>query len=127
MNLYDPISKKVPFLWHGGDYNPEQWPRAVWKEDFRLMREAGISAATVGVFSWVSLQPSEGQFTFDWLDEIMDGLHENGIHAILATPSAAQPAWMSQAYPNMLRSNEHGVRNPHGRRSGRSSCPGALV
>src|SRR5690606_11711119 len=56
-----------------------------------------------------------------WLDEIMDGLHKNGIKAILATPSAAQPAWVSQAYPEVLRSDERGVRNPHGRRV--NYCP----
>ncbi|MCC6804095.1 MAG: beta-galactosidase [Anaerolineae bacterium] len=121
MSRYEPVSKKAPFLWHGGDYNPEQWSRDVWQEDFRLMREAGITAATVGVFSWVSLQPAEGQFTFEWLDEILDGLHANGIRAILATPSAAQPAWMSAAYPRMLRADERGVRNPHGRRV--NYCP----
>lgn len=121
MNSYEPVSKKAPFLWHGGDYNPEQWSRETWQEDFRLMREAGITAVTVGVFSWVALQPSEGQFTFGWLDEIMDGLQANGIHAILATPSAAQPAWMSAAYPNMLRSDARGTRNTHGMRA--NYCP----
>jgi beta-galactosidase len=25
----------------GCDYNPEQWPRAVWREDVRLMQAAG--------------------------------------------------------------------------------------
>ncbi|CAG0995863.1 partial Beta-galactosidase III, partial [Anaerolineae bacterium] len=72
---YLPVSGKAPFLWHGGDYNPEQWPHEVWQEDFRLMQQAGITVATVGVFSWVSLQPAEHIFTFDWLDEILDGLH----------------------------------------------------
>lgn len=116
-----PLSLKAPFLWHGGDYNPEQWPREVWAEDFRLMQKAGITVATVGVFSWVSLQPAEDRFTFDWLDEVLDGLHAHGIHAILATPSAAQPAWMSPAYPQMLRSDERGQRNPHGGRV--NYCP----
>jgi beta-galactosidase len=69
----------------------------------------------------VSLQPAEDQFTFGWLDEILDGLHANGIRAILATPSAAQPAWMSAAYPQMLRSDERGVRHTHGRRV--NYCP----
>ena len=90
------------YLWHGGDYNPEQWSREVWKEDFALMQQAGVTVVTVGVFSWVSLQPAEHQFTFDWLDEILDGLYAHNIKAILATPSAAQPAWMSQKYPQML-------------------------
>ncbi len=118
---YLPVSSQAPFLWHGGDYNPEQWPREVWQEDFRLMQQAGITVATVGVFSWVSLQPAEHIFTFDWLDEILDGLHAHGIKAILATPSAAQPQWMSQAYPQMLRSDERGQRNPHGGRV--NYCP----
>ena len=120
-NVGEPLSKKAPYLWHGGDYNPEQWPREVWSEDFRLMQKAGITVATVGVFSWVSLQPAEDCFTFEWLDEILDGLHAYGINAILATPSAAQPAWMSQAYPQMLRSDEYGVRKGHGGRV--NYCP----
>ncbi|MEO8606816.1 MAG: beta-galactosidase [Chloroflexota bacterium] len=116
-----PISPKAPFIWHGGDYNPEQWPRDVWQDDFRLMQEAGVTVATVGVFSWVSLQPSEHEFTFEWLDEVIDGLHAHGIKVVLATPSAAQPAWMSEAYPDILRSDGRGVRNAHGRRV--NYCP----
>jgi beta-galactosidase len=116
-----PLSPKAPFLWHGGDYNPEQWPRDVWEEDFRLMQKAGVTVATVGVFSWVSLQPAEDRFTFDWLDEILDGLHKHGIHAVLATPSAAHPSWMTQAYPEVQRSNDGIHRNPHGGRT--NYCP----
>ncbi len=123
-NANGSISLKAPFLWHGGDYNPEQWSREVWKEDFALMHEAGVTVVTVGVFSWVSLQPSEHQFTFDWLDEILDGLYAHNIKAILATPSAAQPAWMSQAYPQILRSDENGIRNGHGGRT--NYCPNSL-
>lgn len=121
MTTYQPVSAKAPFLWHGGDYNPEQWPREVWDDDFRLMKKAGISAVTVGVFSWVSLQPAEDRFTFEWIDEILDRAHASGINVILATPSAAQPAWMSQKYPNVLRSDERGIRNRHGQRV--NYCP----
>lgn len=85
MQLDGPVSRKAPFIWHGGDYNPEQWPPEVWQDDFRLMREAGVSVVTVGVFSWVSLQPAEGRFTFDWLDAVMDGLR------ITPAPAAADP------------------------------------
>ena len=66
------FSSRAPFIWHGGDYNPEQWPKEIWQEDFRLMQEAGVTVATVGVFSWVSLQPAEDQYTFEWLDEVLD-------------------------------------------------------
>lgn len=37
-------------LAYGGDYNPEQWDPALWREDVALMREAGVTSVTVGVF-----------------------------------------------------------------------------
>jgi len=70
--MYPPVNPQVPFIWHGGDYNPEQWPCEVWNEDMRLMQESHYDVATVGVFSWVTLQPEEDRFTFEWLDEILD-------------------------------------------------------
>lgn len=118
---YAPVSAKAPYLWHGGDYNPEQWSPDVWQEDFRLMQKAGFTTVSVGIFSWVSLQPAEDRFTFDWLDAVIDGLDQHGINFVLATPTAAQPAWMSQAYPDVLRSDERGVRRGHGQRS--NYCP----
>jgi beta-galactosidase len=36
------IVRKVPHMVYGGDYNPEQWSEAVWDEEVRLMREAGV-------------------------------------------------------------------------------------
>jgi beta-galactosidase len=116
MTKHSPINPNFPFLWHGGDYNPEQWPREVWDEDMEYMRQAGINTATIGVFSWVSLEPEEGVFTFEWLDDIMDLLQANDIHAVLATPSAAPPAWMAQKYPEILRVGPDRVRRLHGNR-----------
>jgi beta-galactosidase len=118
---FPPVSPKAPYIWHGGDYNPEQWPSAVWEEDFDLMQQAGMTSATVGVFSWVSLEPSEGVYTFDWLDKIMDGLQAHGLKTVLATPSAAQPAWLSAAYPDVMYADDNGVRQHHGRRV--NYCP----
>ena len=51
--------KKWERILYGGDYNPNQWPRDVWKEDMRLFKKANINSATVNVFSWAKLQPSE--------------------------------------------------------------------
>ncbi len=86
----------------GGDYNPEQWERATWLEDVRLMQRAGVNLVTVGVFSWASVEPAEGVFTFDWLDEVLDLLHEHGIAVDLATPTMAPPAWLWVQDPDTL-------------------------
>ena len=73
----------------GCDYNPEQWPRETWPEDVRLMREAVVTFATVAVFSWALLEPSEGTFDFGWLDEVLSLLHAGGIAVDLATATAS--------------------------------------
>ena len=115
------VSQKLRGLWHGGDYSPEQWPPEVWDEDMRLMKLAGVNVATIGVFSWVALQPAPDRFEFGWLDTIMDKLAENDVFACLATPSAAHPAWLSQAHPEVLRTDASGRRRRHGMRM--NFCP----
>ncbi|WPO76419.1 beta-galactosidase [Streptomyces sp. KN37] len=91
-----------PRLAYGADYNPEQWPREVWEEDIRLMREAGVNLVSVGIFSWARLQPTAGTWDFTWLDEVMDLLHEGGIGVDLATATASPPPWLTTAHPEIL-------------------------
>ena len=31
-----------------------------------MMKKAGVNTATVGVFSWSTLEPQEGNFQFGW-------------------------------------------------------------
>lgn len=113
---YPPINPRFPHFLHGGDYNPDQWTPDVWDEDMRLMRLAHVNVASVGIFSWTALEPAEGEFTFGWLDRIMDMLAENDAYAVLATPTGARPAWMSQKYPEVLRVRPERLRNLHGTR-----------
>ncbi|MGV8970297.1 MAG: beta-galactosidase [Microbacteriaceae bacterium] len=108
-------------IWFGGDYNPEQWDESVWDEDIRLMTEARVSMVTVGVFSWSMLEPSEGHFTFEWLDTIIDKLHAAGIRVDLATATASPPPWMTHNYPDVLPVTEQGVRLQAGSRQ--QYCP----
>ncbi|MGW3569277.1 beta-galactosidase [Streptomyces sp. NPDC000941] len=100
----------------GGDYNPEQWDRAVWDEDIELMRRAGVNLVTLGVFAWASLEPEPGRFTFDWMDEVMDLLHAGGISVDLATPTMAPPVWLTHEHPEVLPVMEDGERFGFGNR-----------
>ncbi|WP_425826250.1 beta-galactosidase [Streptomyces fractus] len=107
--------------WYGGDYNPEQWPEDTWAEDIRLMNRAGVTLATVGVFSWALLEPREGAYDFDWLDSVIDGLHAGGIRVDLATATASPPPWFSHTYPESLPVTADGVRLTYGSRQ--AYCP----
>ncbi|MBR1585326.1 MAG: beta-galactosidase [Clostridia bacterium] len=107
MAQYPPIMKDLPAFLYGGDYNPEQWlhQKEIWKKDMELAQGAGINTLTVGVFSWSALEPREGEYRFEWLDEVMDLLAGHGMKAVLATPSGARPRWMAEKYPEVLRVN----------------------
>jgi beta-galactosidase len=87
---------------YGADYNPEQWPREVWREDITLMREAGVNVVSLAIFSWARLQPAEDSWDFGWLDEAMDLLHGGGIAVDLATATASPPPWLTTAHPEIL-------------------------
>jgi beta-galactosidase len=89
-------------LAYGGDYNPEQWPEATWRDDVRLMREAGVNLVSVGIFSWALLEPEPASFDFGWLDRVLDLLHDGGVRADLATATASPPPWFSRAHPESL-------------------------
>lgn len=103
-------------LFFGGDYNPEQWPKDVWKQDIELMQKANVNLVSLGIFSWANLEPEDGVYTFNLLDEAMDLLHAGGISVDLATATASPPAWMSKKYPDLLPVNFSGVRLAHGGR-----------
>jgi len=111
-----PSHAKAPFLWHGGDFSPEQWPPELLETDLRLMDDAHCQVFSVGIFSWAALEPSEGRFDFDWLDRVLDAFAERGKFAALATPSAAMPGWLAQKHPDVLRVEPDGGRRRFGER-----------
>ncbi|MEU1185493.1 beta-galactosidase [Streptomyces sp. NPDC005820] len=116
---------RVPGIAYGGDYNPEQWPEEVWAEDMRLMAEAGVSMVSVGIFSWALLEPAEGRYDFSRMDRLLDLLHENGIAADLATPTAAPPAWFFRRHPEALPVDKDGRTLSYGSRQ--TFCPSSAA
>ena len=69
---------------YGGDYNPNQWPKDIWQGDMRIFKDAHINTATINVFSWAKIQPSEHEYNFDELDEIVDMLSKENYDIVFA-------------------------------------------
>ena len=97
-------------------YYPEHWPKAMWREDLRRMKEAGISTVRVAEFAWAIFEPREGEFRFDFFDEFLALCREEEIKVILGTPTATPPAWLTEKYPEVLNALRDGTLLRHGAR-----------
>ena len=104
------ITSRLPAIFYGADYNPEQWPEDVWLDDMRLMRQAGVNLVSIGIFSWARLQSAPDRFHFEWLDRLMDLLAAHEIAADLATATASPPAWLTRLHPSVLPELADGTR-----------------
>ena len=110
---------------YGGDYNPNQWPREIWEEDMRIFRKAHINSTSINIFSWAKIQPSEETYYFDELDDIVEMLSKEGYDIVMATSTAALPAWMVKRYPEVTRTDYYGRKHKFGQRH--NACPNSLV
>lgn len=119
------MGKEIKRILYGGDYNPNQWPREVWKEDMRIFRDARINSATINVFSWAKIQPSEEKYDFSELDEIVKMLSEEDYDIVLATSTGAVPAWMARKYPEVERTDFDGKHHKFGQRH--NACPNSEI
>lgn len=105
-------------LLHGADYNPEQWLHdpEILARDLEYMKASHSNVMSIGMFSWAKLEPQEGVFDFEWMDNVIENLHKNGISVFLSTPSGARPKWLADKYPEVLRVNGDRKRNLFGAR-----------
>jgi beta-galactosidase len=117
-----PATSKVPY---GGDYNPEQWPEEVWREDYQLFDAARIDTVTLGVFDWALVQPALDVYDFSLLDRIVERATAEGRNICMATGTGAHPAWLARAHPEVTRVDFEGRRHRFGQRH--NSCPSSPV
>ncbi|WP_281166001.1 beta-galactosidase [Liquorilactobacillus sicerae] len=108
-------------LLYGGDYNPEQWSPKTWDQDLTFFQAANINSITINVFSWALLQPTEEYYDFSTLDQIIKKYAAAGFKIVLATATAAMPAWMFKKYPEVARVDYQGRRHVFGQRH--NFCP----
>ena len=110
----------------GGDWNPEQWPEDTWEHDIWLLERAHINEATINVFSWALLQPDEQTYDFSMLDRIIDLLVRHRFAIVLATGTAAIPAWIARDYPQVMRTGADGTHQVVGGRHKSGLTPPAV-
>ncbi|MCI9078759.1 MAG: beta-galactosidase [Lachnospiraceae bacterium] len=103
----------------GVDYYPEHWDKSLWKNDVKLMKEAGVNIVRMAEFAWSRLEPAEGEYSFGWLDEIIYLFAEAGIEVFLCTPTSTPPQWLFAKYPEIIQVDKNQNRIPIGIRGHR--------
>lgn len=103
----------------GVDYYPEHWSREIWERDVREMAHIGINTVRIGEFSWGILEPDDGVFRFEWLDEIIEIFARHRIDIILGTPTNCAPLWLYRKHPETLQVGRDGKRTEPGIRGHR--------
>jgi beta-galactosidase len=104
---------KVSQLIYGGNFHPEAWPESLWTEDVALMRRTGVNLVTVGDSCWSQLQSGPEIYIFEWLDRVIDLLHENRIQICLATGTGSLPPWFARLHPEALAASSEGGKTLH--------------
>ncbi len=106
----------TPPLMLGSAWYPEQWPEEQWESDLSYMQQAGMNMVRIGEFAWSSLEPSEGNYSLDWMERAIEAAARHGMVVILGTPTDTPPAWLTTKYPEVLRVGEDGRQLQHGSR-----------
>lgn len=89
-------------LLFGSAYYLEYMPYDRLKEDIHMMKDAKMNVARIAESTWSTLEPEDGVFDFYYVDRVLDILEEEGIKAIIGTPTYAVPAWLVKKDPNVM-------------------------
>ena len=78
----------------GSAWDPQNWPHERQQGDLDAMQEAGLNHVRLATSAWSALEPTSGQFAFDWLDDAIREAHARNLATILCIPAAEPPPWL---------------------------------
>ncbi|MFY9153581.1 MAG: beta-galactosidase [Prolixibacteraceae bacterium] len=96
------FSVKAQQLFVGANYHPhDDKNMEKIKKDIELMKAAGLKVVRMGHLAWDSYEPSEGNFDFEWFDQVMDRMNAAGIKVILDIAIRPAPIWLHHKFPSI--------------------------
>ncbi|WP_284646290.1 beta-galactosidase [Paenibacillus silviterrae] len=103
-------------MYYGVAYYPEMRKAAQIERDLQLLADAGMNIIRIGEFTWSEMEPEEGVYRFEWLEDVIGRAGQLGIHTVLCTPTATPPAWLCERHPGMMYVDNDGRVRPFGGR-----------
>ena len=68
----------------------------------------GLTYVRIAEFAWSRMEPAEGRFEWQWLDDAVEALHAEGLKVVMCTPTATPPAWLIRKHPEILFTDKDG-------------------
>ncbi|MFC8800781.1 beta-galactosidase [Promicromonospora sp. NPDC057138] len=106
----EPGDRSARGLLVGTNYHPHDSGPSTWQRDVAMMRDAGIQIVRLGHLAWDTFEPTDGEFRFEWFDEVMDLMHDNGVRVILDIAVRPAPLWLHRKYPSIDVTDANGNR-----------------
>ena len=100
----------------GTYYYPEHWDRSQWDRDIKKVAELDFDFIHFGEFAWSRMEPEDGKYDFEWLDEAVRLAEKYGLRVIMCTPTPSPPVWLTEKHPDVLVVNDNGQTIEHGAR-----------
>jgi|TARA_B110000967_G_scaffold210098_1_gene270622 beta-galactosidase len=67
-----------------------------------MMSELGLTYVRIAEFAWSRIEPRDGEFQFEWLDNAVETLANAGLSVVMCTPTATPPKWLVDKFPEIL-------------------------
>ena len=101
-------------------YYPEHWNKNEWERDISNISKIGFEFIHIAEFAWIDMEPQEGDYKFEWLDEVITLAAKYKLKVILGTPTAISPVWLGIKYPEIYAMGSDYQRAEHGTRAQQS-------
>lgn len=96
----------------GVTFYPDQWPREIWEENYRKIKETGFNTVRFGEMAWDWVEPQDNEFNWEELDLAMDLANKNGIKVVLGLATSQAPTWLVKNYPEVRPISNMGTLYP---------------
>ena len=80
------------------------------------MRSLGIKFVRVAEFAWSRFEPEPETFNFNWLGRFLELVKNEGLAAVVGTPTASPPKWLVDSMPDMIALDKNGLPRAFGSR-----------
>ena len=96
----------------GVTFYPDQYPKEIWDKEFSEIKKTGFELVRFAEMAWDWIEPGEGDWQFEGLDNALNLCKKHGLKVVLGVPVSQAPQWLIKKYPEILHVAHDGQIHP---------------